>query len=372
MHIEEISKYFPAGIAQDAAFVNRFEERKSLTKGMIANQHTLLMAPRRYGKTSLLTQVALEVGYPFCSMDLLSIHDEASVVDIFLDKVGRLVMELLPPVQKAREKLLSIFKNMSPELTLSALGQKLSLKMPKGGNNISNLFLKLDEVAVTFEKRAIVFIDEMQQVGFLENGHSIEALIRHAVERSKNITYCFSGSSRHLLRKMFGNAARPLYRLCSMMEIGRIAEEHYKPHLKNLSRQRWGQEMSDMVFEKIMEMTEAHPFYVNVLCQNVWLEEEILSVDKIEMIWDRYVKGNRGVIVDDILGLTLNQKKVLSALAESPITEIYSGETMLAFKLTPGSVKRVIQSLLEKDLIYMNKNAYCVLDPAIHYYLLNH
>ncbi len=372
MQIEDISKYFPAGIAGDLAFINRFEERESLRKGIIANQHTILMAPRRYGKTSLLTQVASEVGYPFCSMDLLSIHDEESVSDIFLDKVGRLVVELMPPLQQAKEKLLNIFKSMSPELTLSAMGQKLSLKMPKGGNNISNLFLKLDEVAVAFEKRAIVFIDEMQQIGFLENGHSIEALIRHAVERSKNITYCFSGSSRHLLKKMFGDSARPLYRLCSMMEIGRIDEAHYSPHLKNLSKQRWGQEMAEAVFEKIMAVTEVHPFYINVLCQNLWLEDKIPGVEQVEAIWDRYVKGNRGIIVDDIIGLTLNQKRVLAALAESPIKEVYSGETMMAFKLTPASVKRVIESLLEKDLIYIKEGAYCVLDPAVRYYFLNH
>lgn len=372
MHIEEISKYFPSGIASGVAFINRFEERNQLEKSIRAKQHTLLIAPRRYGKTSLLIEVASELQYPFCTMDLLSIHDEDSVKEIFLDKVGRLVMELLPPVEQAKKKLFSIFKNMNPEVTLSAIGQKLSLKLPKEPDNIANLFLKLDEVAVAFEKKAIVFIDEIQQIGFLDNGRSIEALVRHAVERSKNITYCFSGSSRHLLKKMFGDSGRPLYRLCHMMEIGRIAEGHYRPHLKKLSKYRWGEEISDAGFEKIIQVTDIHPYYVNVLCQNLWLEEQLPDSEKIEAVWGHYVRGNRGIIVDDILDLTLNQKKMLSALALSPIREIYSSETMVQLKLTPASVKRVVESLLDKDLIYIKNKEYCVLDPAIRYYLLNH
>jgi uncharacterized protein len=330
------------------------------------------MVPRRYGKTSLLTQVASEIGYPFCAMDLLAIHDEDSVKEIFLDKVGRLVMELSPRVEHAKLKLFSIFKSMGPEITLSAMGQKLSLKMPNEPNNIANLFLKLDEAAGEFNKRAIVFMDEMQQIGFLENGRSIEALIRHAVERSKNITYCFSGSSRHLLKKMFGDSGRPLYRLCHMMEVDRISEEHYRPHLKKLSKNRWGKEISGQAFEKVMQVTDNHPYYINVLCQNLWLEEELPNVEKVEAVWDLYVKGNRAIIVDDIIGLTLNQKKVLSILAKFPIKEMYSSETMMQMKLTPGSIQRVLESLLEKDLVYIKNDEYTLLDPAIRYYLLNH
>jgi len=373
MQLEDIANYFPTGIASGDAFINRFEERERLKRAILAKQHTLLMAPRRYGKTSLLIRVAEEIGYPFCAMDLLPIHNEKSVTDIFVDTVGRLVMELLPPAQKAKETLLKIFKSMSPELTLSTLGQKLSLRMPDAPNNIANLFLHLDEVAVAFDKKAIVFIDEMQQIGFLETGRSIEALIRHAVERSKNITYCFSGSSRHLLKNMFGDSTRPLYRLCSMMEIGRISRDHYRPHLKNLAKERWGVAMSDELFDKLMQITEEHPFYINALCQNLWLEEHAPTIERIEIVWDRYVKDNRGIIVDEVLGLTLNQKNVLASLAHAPIKEVYSGETMVSLKLTPASVHRVIDSLLERDLIYSDKNeAYTLLDPAIRYYFLNH
>jgi AAA+ ATPase superfamily predicted ATPase len=372
MQLDEISNYFPTGIAEGDAFVNRILERKQLEKSMISRQHTLLMAPRRYGKTSLITQVASEIDYPFCVIDLFTVYNQESVNDILIDKIGRLATDLLPPVQQAKKKLLTIFKNMNPEITLSSAGQKLTLQMPKTPNNIADLFLKLDEAAVLFEKKAIVFMDEMQQIGFLENGNSIEAMIRHAVERSKNISYCFSGSSRHLLKNMFGDSGRPLYRLCQMMEIERIHHSHYKPHLQKLSQARWGEIISDSVINKIIEITEDHPFYINVLCQNLWLEGSIPNLEKVDEVWNYYIKSNRSLIVDDIISLTLNQKKVLSALAQKPIKEIYSQESMMIFKLTQSSVKRVIDSLLEKDLIFINKlEEYQILDPAIRYFLLN-
>src|SRR3990167_3683371 len=345
MRLEEITRYFPAGIAQGDAFINRVQERTVLKKNIIANLHMLLMAPRRYGKTSLVTQVAAEVDFSCAMIDFLAVHDDESVKAVLSDKIGRLVGELLPSVQQAKEKLLSIFHGMRPELTLSAFGQKLVLHAPSNpSTTIMDLLLKLDETAVYFEKRAIVFIDEMQQISFLENAHSIEASIRHAVERSKNITYCFSGSSRHLLKQMFGDHARPLYRLCHTLETD--------------------------VFSKIMLLTEVHPFYVNALCQCLWIEDMAPNVLDVERAWRQYIKDNRHVIVDDVMKLSLNQKRVLIALAKYPVRELYGADFLVKVKMTPSSTRKAVEVLMAKDLVYLDQQQYYQLvDPAIAYYL---
>ncbi|OGT66463.1 MAG: hypothetical protein A3J38_09770 [Gammaproteobacteria bacterium RIFCSPHIGHO2_12_FULL_45_9] len=371
MRLEEITRYFPAGIAQGDAFINRVQERTVLKKNIIANRHMLLMAPRRYGKTSLVTQVAAEVDFSCAMIDFLAVHDDESVKAVLSDKIGRLVGELLPSVQQAKEKLLSIFHGMRPELTLSAFGQKLVLHAPSNpSTTIMDLLLKLDETAVYFEKRAIVFIDEMQQISFLENAHSIEASIRHAVERSKNITYCFSGSSRHLLKQMFGDHARPLYRLCHTLEIERMTLAHYEPYLADLSKRRWGQPLESDVFSKIMLLTEVHPFYVNALCQCLWIEDMAPNVLDVERAWRQYIKDNRHVIVDDVMKLSLNQKRVLIALAKYPVRELYGADFLVKVKMTPSSTRKAVEVLMAKDLVYLDQQQYYQLvDPAIAYYL---
>lgn len=48
---------FPSGIAEGRAFCNRLKERQRLKINIQDIRHTVLMAPRRYGKTSLIRQV---------------------------------------------------------------------------------------------------------------------------------------------------------------------------------------------------------------------------------------------------------------------------------------------------------------------------
>ena len=96
---------------------------------------------------------------------------------------------------KAKEKLINIFKKMKHEISMSAFGQKLSLTL--SGNplqDITELLLKLDETAKHFKKRAVIFIDEFQQISQLKNYHSLEASIRHAVERGKILLMFFQGA----------------------------------------------------------------------------------------------------------------------------------------------------------------------------------
>ena len=56
-----IEKYFPQGIAVGNAFCNRVEERSHLKNSILSNEHIVLVAPRRYGKTSLITQILKDI-----------------------------------------------------------------------------------------------------------------------------------------------------------------------------------------------------------------------------------------------------------------------------------------------------------------------
>lgn len=364
-------KYFPEGIALGDAFINRKEERRNLIKRIETNQHTVLMAPRRYGKTSLVMKVSQEMKIPHCSVDLLAAYNIEYVRDQIMDKVGRLAFELLPKLNKAKEKLLSIFKKMKPEISLGAFGQRLTLNLSNGPlQDITELLLRLDETAKHFKKKAVIFIDEFQQISQLKNYHSIEASIRHAVERSSNISYVFSGSNRQLLKQMFGDKGRPLYRLCQTINIGRMTEDDYIDHLQSLARKKWKKILPTAVLMQIFKITELHPFYMNVLCQIIWENDFLPTVDWINEAWLNYVKTQRHVISHDITDLSPNQRKIITALGKRPTKEIQSAKFTAPLKISASSAQQAVEVLLYKDLIYRDKNGfYYILDPAIRYYL---
>lgn len=367
-------QYFPEGIASGDAFINRVKEREYLINRIKAVKHSVLIAPRRYGKTSLVTKVAEEMGIPYCVIDLLAASSEEYVRDQFVEKVGYLAVQLLPALHKAKEKLLGIFHWMKPELSIGVFGQKLTFNFA-GTNplqNITDLLLKLDETACFFKKKAVIFIDEFQQISQLKEYQSIEAAIRHAVERSKSIIYVFSGSQRNLLQQMFGDQGRPLYRLCQTINIERMEKDVYVAYLQHMAHLRWKKKLSQDFIDRIMLHTKLHPFYVNVLCQLLWEYANIPQLNDVDFAWDNYVKTQRYLIGHDILKLSPNQRKVFSELAKRPTAELQSVNFIGPIKISASSAQQALAALLEKDLVYKSfDNLYYVLDPAMEYYLNN-
>lgn len=363
--------YFPEGLALGDAFINRVTERNTLIKRIKFNKHTVLMAPRRYGKTSLVMQVAREMKIDSCSVDLLAAYSVEYVRDQIVDRVGRLAIDLLPNITKAKEKLMQIFTLMKPEITLGAFGQKLSLHLTaRPLQDMTDALLKLDETAKHFKKKAIIFLDEFQQISQLKNYHSIEASLRHAVERSENIVYVFSGSNRRLLQQMFGDSGRPLYRLCQVINIERMEKKVYVDHLHQVAKIKWKKKISDDILERIFYHTELHPFYMNVLCQLLWNQDNVPSVEEVDSIWHTYVKTQRQIISHDVMALSANQRKILTALAKTPAKEIQSVNFIAPLKISSSSAQQSAEILMKKDLIYLrDDHYYCVLDPAMKYYL---
>jgi len=366
-----IGKEFPEGVAIGAAFVNREEERALLKKRIEAAQHTVLMAPRRYGKTSLVLKVAEELKLPHGTIDLFAAYNEEYVRDQLTDKVSKLVIELLPRFEKAKEKVFKIFKTMKPEISLGGFGQRLNLHLYSNPlQDITSLLLKLDETAKTFDKKVVIFMDEFQQISELKNYHAIEASIRHAVERSQHVSYVFSGSNRHLLNQMFGDQGRPLYRLCQTIELGRIQSDKYIKRFKRLSKKHWGEELSSEAMHAILRLTECHPFYVNAFCQAIWEQDkQPNNEEKVEKLWYNYIKRQRYNISLDVMKLSPNQRKVLIALARAPAHEVQATDFIAKLKISASSSHQAVDVLTKKDFVMNSDDGYALVDPAVKYYL---
>ncbi len=364
---------FPAGIAFGDAFCNRVQEREKLKKSINSNQHIALISPRRYGKTSLMTQVLQENKHPSCMMDFFAAGNEKFVQDIIIKEVGRLLMTLLPKQKQMKEKLFSLFANFNPKIVLSALGQTIELfpAHQQVDETIKDLLLKLDNVAMVVKKRVVLVFDEFQQVGGLKESHVIEASIRHAAERSQNVNYFFSGSDRHMLEQMFSSKSRPLYRLCHLMTLGRIHRTDYENFIQAAAKKQWKAMLSDEVLTSIFEVSQYHPYYVNVICRLIWNEDSMCTdTDAVYDLWHTYVRDHIPLLAQDIGALSPNQRSLLYALAVTPTAEPQGQRFLSTASLAAGSVKQALQVLEQKDFIYQRDDkVYAILDPAIYTYL---
>lgn len=365
---------FPPGIAEGESFCNRVIERNLLAENIVGMNHVVIMAPRRYGKSSLLNYVIQENKIPYIWIDFLSIATKEDVAEKITKGAKQLLLQLSPELKKIQHQAKNFVKSLAPELSLNAMGQSVTFHFGNDSKiTMDDTLLQLDEYAQRMGKKAVIVMDEFQQIGELKENAEIEALIRHAVERSKNITYLFSGSNRHLLQEMFGESARPLYRLCQPMSIDRIHTKDYIAFINKAAHAKWGRSIAPNCLECILMLTEQHPFYVNALCHKLWQNKAIPSLEMTQMAWDWYINTYKSMITSDILNLSTNQKKIIQALSRQPENEPYSASFCAKTKVSLSSVKQSLESLIKKDMVYLNtEKRYCLVDPALRYYLVTH
>lgn len=362
--------FFPSGIAIGSAFCNRVQIRKQLIACFTNTEHLVLASPRRYGKTSLITQSIIDSKLPSVSLDLLLAPDTDYIKDEILTAVSELCSQLIEKKETLKERFIALFSDFNPKITFNALGQKLELSCHSNEpKTITHALMTLDKAAAEAGQQVVFVLDEFQQVAKLKKNDILEASIRHAVERSQKVSYVFSGSNRRLLEEMFQDKARPLYHLCELIRIKRIDATEFKQFIQHAAELKWGEALSTDVLERIITLSECHTFYTNAICRIAFKHHQPPSVNAIEDYWSDYIDEQKW-ITNDLAKMSANQMAIVTVLAKKPTKQLFGEPMRLATKMPPSSIDKTIQSLEKTDTIYRNgKGEYSILDPAVAYFL---
>ena len=372
--MKQMGQYFPQGIATEAAFCNRENERANIKASIENHEHLVITAPRRYGKSSLIIKVLAENAFPSVCIDLFFVLTQSQVTKVIVEHLSKLINELLPKKKSLCESLINSIAALNPKFTFRFLGQTLEI-MPAQTHDkaISELLLMLDHICQKTNHTAVVVFDEFQQIGSLKENHAIEAIIRHAVERSKKVSYIFCGSKRHLLNEMFSDQNRPLYHLCDLMSVERITTSHYQHFLTHMAKRKWQVILDQDIIEEILSLTQNHPYYVNALCRKLWRNAQPITLADVKNTWHHYVKQQSTWIMNDLSHLTLNRRKILSALAQESTCEPQGHHFSTRTAMGASTISKAMQDLDKLDLIYQNPAGYYhVLDPAVAYFIQQH
>lgn len=364
--------YFPITIAHNKAFCNRIKERQYLKELIKGRRHTVVIAPRRYGKTSLILQCLSELKISYVIMELTLVATARDVEKLITHHVSELLYTLLPKTTKAKTQILKLFQWLNPQLTLTAHGQSLHFKpdwQAHCAKNIAELLKKLDEAAKLAGKKIVIVMDEFQQLSLIDD-HTIEASIRHAMQYSTHSSYIFSGSHRHMLLSMFNNKNQPFYNSCEILFLTRIHHDDYVAFIQNAAQKKWHKNISLDTLSTLFELTAYHPNYINRVCGYFWLTNQLPASQNIRHYWDEFVQSKQAEFSENILSLSANQKRVLSYLARYPTKQVSDHNFCNAVQLPEASVRQAVKVLLKKDYLQKNtEGVVSVLDPAMKTYL---
>jgi len=370
--------YFPSKLAIGEQFCNRVAEKALLKANIEKVRHTVLIAPRRYGKSSLVTNVIKAINCPVASIDLFLAHDDLAVTKRLLSGIGQIISQLLPLNQKILSKLQGLFGKF--RVTLGAHGFNLDMAQTASGYDVvDQIFSSMESLAqltAEHKRTVVIFLDEFQDIREAESAKAIQGAIRHVAQASEWITFIFSGSNRRLLLELFDDATKPLYMLCERLTLTRIACADYETHLQLLADKKWHTVLEPILFDRIMFLTEAHPYYVNLLCHELWKNVTMPTLDQVTEAWEYCYECHYDRLIAELEKLTAKQQDFLKTLAFYPTTEPTGHTFIRASNLSVSGINQTVKALQDKDMVYrikkidnhfshMQVNQLRVLDPLL-------
>jgi hypothetical protein len=351
----EIRQLFPLGKAYGEAFCNREEETERLVGNIKSCKHTLIIAPRRYGKSSLAERAIEKSGIPCIKINFHLCTSEEEITQLVVDSVIKLIGKSVGQAEKLITSIKKYLTNFEPSLSFGNEVANLKL-VPKNKVNfsimISEALLLLEKLLLEKNKKAVFFLDEFQEIDQLIKHRGIEGAFRTAAQEMSCLSLIFSGSIRSLLLSMFEDENRPLYKLCRKIKLDRIATNEYEKHIQNIAVNTWGKKLKKDAFDKVMELSNRHPYYVNYLADSIWEQCKTLpEVSDVEKAWNRVVMEEWSDALRELSDLPIGQRRLLKYIANHDVKNIQSQETCALLSMAASSIATASRALIEKDYV---------------------
>ena len=348
-------------------FYDRTEDLKSIKNDIKNGNNLIIYAPRRYGKTSLITKVLDELekeGMNTIYLDFFKVHDRR----IFLELYSLKILEKQHITAKRIIKQFRKFvKSIVPSVTFDATGNSsFQIQIQNSTNNDTTFdeVINLPEKMPGNEKWVVVF-DEFQEINKL-NGENFEKQLRANIQFHNNVNYVFMGSKNHLLMNMFRDKSRAFYNVGKTVNIGKISTGEMSAYLKSRFNNS-GIKIAGETIEYIIDITENIPYYIQFTASELWQnkisEKGEIKKEDVEKAVNRVIESQTDYYLEIYSNLSGNQKALLIAISKDG-GNIFSKEYMAKHNLsTVSSTQRAVQRLVESEIIEKSDGNYTFSDP---------
>ena len=217
---ERPSPFIFDGPVPPERIIGRQAESDVLRTWARAGRFTALVAPRRFGKTSLIGKLADEAErldhIPTIVVDL---YDVASMADLVI-RLERAWAAHTP--HRLRSRLAEALAGAQVGVNVAGSGFTMRLADRPDTDPLPALHTLLDLPTTVAAKnsRVLVVLDEFQS---LANVPGAEAVIRsHAQHQRRTASYLFCGSEPGMIAAAFDDRARPFYGQVQTFQLGRL------------------------------------------------------------------------------------------------------------------------------------------------------
>lgn len=361
-------------LAEKDSFIDREEDKKELKNFLTHGINTILVSPRRWGKSSLVKEAMRELAAQdnntrICYLDAYRIHTEQEFYDQFASAI---IQGVSSSVEKRFNDIIKFVNRIMPSVTIKSdpfNSVELNLKINPAKENPESILQLPEEIAKAKKIKVIICIDEFQQLANISNWEKLESLMRSVWQQQHLTTYCLYGSKMHMMTRIFNNSNSPFFKFGQLMHLKRISKEYWIPYItENFTKT--GKSITKDFAEQICESVKYNSWYVQQYCFFVWSHvDKVVTEEDLQEQLQLVLDTNEEVFQNTLDELTASQINLLRAIAAGE-THFNAAEVVSKYELgLPRTITRNKKVLIEKDLVEKDKEGIHFVDPVFELWI---
>lgn len=368
--MEEPTTPFDFGsTVERATFNNRRMELTRLKGNMAGGINTILISPRRWGKSSLVEQAAIELrderkNARVAVLDMFT----CNTFEEFLENLSRTVLQATSTKWEEQVRnAKTFFKAVVPRISMGTDIDpqiEIGFDWKEARKHVGDILDMPERIASAKKLRLVVCIDEFQNLGGWNGDQRIQKLMRAHWQRHKHVTYVLYGSKRHMMAELFDRAGNPFYRFGDLMWLQRIALQHWTPFIVERFKST-GKTIAPELATALAATMGCHSWYVQQLAHFTWaLTRKKADAAALEQALALVMDANTPLYQLTCETLSTTAINLLKAVAQGE-TRLTSAVVMQDYRLgTSRNVQKTRISLEGRDILERTPQGYAFLDPG--------
>ena len=366
-------------LALDKAFADREEELAELTRDIRNGQDVVILAPRRYGKSSLVwqtTQQLVSKRVLVAQVDLMTTPTKERLAEKLAESIYENIASVL---ERVRDKALAPFRGLQvqPTVTVNPEDGSFSFSFSLGHRpqaieaTLERLLQLPAELAASKRRRVALIMDEFQEIVRIDP--ELPKLLRSVFQQQPEVAHLYLGSRRHIMERIFNDENEPFWRSAKAIELGAIESKPFATFLGRRFRQS-GKKIDRAVLDRLLEHTHGHPYATQELAYFLWEQTtgaETASDRVLDAAIASVVRAEHAHFSLLWQDASVAQKLLLQALAREQPARPFRGAYRQAHGLPPATnVQRALRALVDREIVARTNGEYRIAEPFLTEWLL--
>lgn len=360
-----------------AATGENFTDREQETERLLANfrygVNTILISPRRWGKTSLVKKVcglAESDKLKIVFFDIFSCRTEKDFYDVLAESV---LKQTSSKWEEWVENAKIFLSRISPKISMGPdpmTDFSISLELNNKREDISEILQLPERIAQKKGISIVVCIDEFQQIADFADSKTFQKRLRTVWQHQQSVSYCLFGSKKHLMNELFEKRSYPFYKFGDSIYLKKMPTSVWIDYIVGRFILT-GKEISRELSEKICLTVDNHSSYVQQLAWLTWIHTDSIAMESdFEEARQDMIDQNTPLFEKQTENLTAYQMNFLRAIVSGIHKEFSTKDVITKYDLgSSANVSAVRRSLTKRELIDVEDRKVIIPDPVLEMWL---